>query len=272
MEKANYCLCSEELLAEFRERADKPDFWLSLWEKTNLEKFLHKYTKGKLGVVHKKIFCKYLAYDSYIIEGGCGRGQLVYALKELGYKIIGVEFSFNLVKRIREIENDLKIIVGDVRTIPFKESSCGAFISFGVIEHYSSIEQKDILLEIKKVLKPQGLLFLSVPHFSPLFKRLAKKSFKIIPEKEASSSERFYQYYYSKKGIINRIEECGFTPLHFYYDGGVYGAKRSFPLFQKIYNSSKFFRFIVHILDRTIIPQPFLSYFAHMIFIVAKSV
>jgi len=176
------------------------------------------------------------------------------------------------VKRVKEVDKNLKIVVGDIRRIPLKYSSCGAYMSFGVIEHYPFKEQRDILLEIKNILIPGGLLFLSVPYFSPLFKRLAKNRFNIILENEGSSYENFYQYYYSKKGIINTIKECGFSALAFYYDGAVYGAKRALPWFQKIFNSSKLFRFIVHALDRANMPQSFLSYFAHMIFVVAKSV
>jgi len=193
--KSEYSLISSQILAEFRERADNPDFWANRWSESDLKKFLDKYKKGFLGNF-KYIFGKYLPRDSIIIEAGCGRGQYVTSLQSLGYRVCGLEFCADLVKKVKNAAPNSFIILGDVRHPPFRDESIGAYISLGVIEHYSD-GRDQILLNAYRILKKNGILILSVPHFSPAFQKYVRKRNTHIPNHQFNIRKSFYQYYFT---------------------------------------------------------------------------
>lgn len=49
MGKTEYYLVSDNVLAEFRDRADEPEFWAAHWKSTDYERFLGRYENGYLG-------------------------------------------------------------------------------------------------------------------------------------------------------------------------------------------------------------------------------
>ncbi len=267
MTKAHYFQFSTQVLAEFRQRADEPDFWSMYWKGIDFGKFLNRYRDGSLGV-YRKVFKKYLPKASPILEAGCGRGHLLYALQNLGYNICGVDFSIDLVQEIKKAKNEINIVIGDVRNLQFKDESFGAYISLGVIEHYwEGIE--GILSECNRVLKSEGVLLVSVPHFSPCLRNLARKEFKEITKRSQRDAGSFYQFYFSRVAIENILKEMGFEPIDTFYYGGVYGAKRAMPKFLRFYDRSYAFRFIVHRLSNVNKPQFVFRKFAHSIMTIA---
>ena len=173
MGRTEYHLVSDGVLAEFRDRADAPEFWAAQWKSTDYRRFLERYENGYLGEF-ARVFPKYLPKDRLILEAGCGRGQYVYALQRLGYRVVGVDFSAELVARVKEAKAAVNVVVGDVRALDFEDRSLGAYISLGVVEHFWD-GMGGILSEARRVLEDAGVLLLSVPHFSPLFRRRTAK-------------------------------------------------------------------------------------------------
>ncbi|HCG73391.1 MAG TPA: 3-demethylubiquinone-9 3-O-methyltransferase, partial [Nitrospina sp.] len=54
----------------------------------------------------------------------------------------------------------------DVHALPFPKSFFGAYLSYGVVEHFPQGPQQAIL-EAHRVLKPGGLIFMMVPADNP---------------------------------------------------------------------------------------------------------
>ena len=118
--------------------------------------------------------------------------------------------------------------VGDVRNLAFENGSIGAYISLGVAEHFW--EGMDaILLEAKRVLSDDGVLIVSVPHFSPKFKSLAERRFQQMTQKTLPNGTSFYQFYFTTSEFEKQLQEFGFKPVDVFYYAGIYGAKRSSP-------------------------------------------
>lgn len=72
----------------------------------------------------------------------------------------------------------------DGQTIPFKDNTFDTVIATEFLEHYH--ETESIFLEIKRVLKPNGILFFTVPFLWPLHE---------VPYDEF----RFTPFYFQKK-------------------------------------------------------------------------
>lgn len=156
-----------------------------------------------------RITGRYLPAGSRILEGGCGLGDKVAALKLAGFEPIGLDFAEATVARVKELMPDLKIISGDVRDLPFDNETFDGYWSLGVIEHFwGGYDQ--ILNEAFRVIKPGGFLFLTFPSMSPL--RLHRYRNHFYPELDNKMSEPkgFYQFMLNPKTVLNDLEQLGF--------------------------------------------------------------
>ena len=86
-------LTDKQALAYFQQQAS-PDFWDSHWRIEDLQSYLRGYKSDNLFIPLVK---RYLPAGKIILEGGCGRGQLVYALQYHGYLAIGIDFAARTV-------------------------------------------------------------------------------------------------------------------------------------------------------------------------------
>ncbi len=105
---------------------------------------------------------KYSTEPKFLLEIGCGTGFVISAISKLfpDAKILGGEYlEEGLIyaqKRVPKIE----FIQMDARCIPF-EAELDIIGAFDVLEHIK--EDENVLEQIFKALKPDGLLFLTVP-------------------------------------------------------------------------------------------------------------
>src|SRR3989339_1143819 len=184
---------------------------------------------------------KFLKPGSRILEGGCGRGDKVFALQSCGFDAYGIDNAQDTVQKINRFVPELKVTLGDVRKLDFKDNFFDGYWSLGVIEHFY-IGYSDITQEMWRVLRPDGYLFLTVPSMSPLRKLKAK--FGLYPEFKHSQEleNNFYQFMLPPLQIIRSFEEVGFVLLSVCPLDGVKGMKDEIlffrPLFRWIYNNN----------------------------------
>lgn len=104
-----------------------------------------------------------------VLEAGAGSGRWVKALADRGYAVTGIELNRPDVERFRARFPGLAFDHGDVEALPYPDAAFDAVLSFGVIEHlFAGCEQA--LREAHRVLRPGGLLVLTVPHANALFR------------------------------------------------------------------------------------------------------
>jgi len=110
------------------------------------------------------------------IDVGCGRGEWLELLKEVGFEGNGVDLDDGMLAACRE--RGLTVQTGDaVHAIEALESDTQAVVSgFHVAEHVSFRQLQKLVQEALRVLKPAGLLILETPN----------------PENIAVSTVRFY--------------------------------------------------------------------------------
>ncbi len=160
-------------LLYFRKKVDGKDLWDNHWLKTLNEdrKLIYSYKPKSLVC---KITSKFLTpRDGPILEGGCGLGYNVYHLSKLNYKIIGVDNANKTIELIKKQNPELNFQFGDVRKLSYQKNYFAGYWSLGVIEHFFD-GFSQIALEMKRVIKPNGFLFLTFPYMSP-FRKLKVK-------------------------------------------------------------------------------------------------
>ncbi len=100
--------------------------------------------------------------QSTMIDLACGKGRHSIFMNSLGFDVTGVDLSKHSISLAKEFENEsLKFEVSDLRSLsvegPF-DYALNLFTSFAYFDNFETDEQ--VLLEIKKVLKPKGMLLI----------------------------------------------------------------------------------------------------------------
>ena len=172
---------------------------------------------------------RHLPLGSRVLDGGCGMADKVFALHAGGFAAFGVDFAVDTLVRARRIAPSLKLIAADVTALPFRDGSLDGCWSIGVIEH--SFEGfQPIAAEIRRVLRPGGILFLTFPVFSPV--RRLKASLGLYGEWSVSGNsgpKDFYQFALSPDPVAETFFNLGFTLLARVPRGGMRGLKEEMP-------------------------------------------
>ncbi len=157
-----------------------------------------------------KSYIPYLSKDGVVLEAGCGLGHVVYYLRQQGFNVTGVDYvsealHVEAVKRLH-----LPLMVADVHHLPYADNSLQGYLSFGVVEHFEAGPEA-ALKEAFRVLKPGGVLVLTVPH--PNFVEAARNlANRLIPGRLERVGERakYYETQYNHRDMARLISDTGF--------------------------------------------------------------
>ncbi len=187
----------------FIENKANPKFWDRLWQDQ-----LSKTSIIKKDLIIAPTTKMYLKKGSRILEGGCGHGSYVDILNKQGYECIGIDYAKETIKLVKKRHPDLPIYYGNLTKLKFGKNSFDAYWSIGVIEHFFYGYDK-ILQEMHRVLKKDGLAFVSFPYMSPL--RMLKASLGSYERLTFKKEPRnFYQFALDHKKVIDNFEKKGF--------------------------------------------------------------
>lgn len=108
-------------------------------------------------------FSKYVNKEAAILDYGCGYGRTLLELKQNQFmNLYGVDFSEEMIKRAKIFNKDIYFEVIESGKIPFPDRSFDAVLLFAVLTCvYSNEEQEAILQEVKRVLKPGGVIYIN---------------------------------------------------------------------------------------------------------------
>jgi ubiquinone/menaquinone biosynthesis C-methylase UbiE len=99
-----------------------------------------------------------------VLDIACGSGYGSSMLASSAKKVIGVDIDENTVQYAKQNYGSPKVtfLQGRATAIPIEDSSVDVVVSYETVEHVK--EYKKFLSEIKRVLKPKGLLIISTPN------------------------------------------------------------------------------------------------------------
>ncbi len=123
-------------------------------------------------VAHEKCFshplrldwlARYSNQQARILDYGCGYGRTLGELTRAGYEhVVGTDFSQVMLGRARREVPHSKLIRTDGSALPIKSESIDAVLLFAVLTCIpDDNEQRVLQNEVKRVLRPGGLLYIS---------------------------------------------------------------------------------------------------------------
>ena len=185
-----------------------PETWDELWT-SDLETVRNAVKPGRGTKWLVRLTRRYLAPgDGRILEGGCGPGHNVAALQRAGYSVLGLDYAAETVATLRRVAPELRIVLGDLRSLPFEDASFAAYWSLGVIEHfYYGFEE--LAREMARILRPNGFLFLTFPYMSPLRRYRARLSRYPTLQSEGEP-QGFYQFALDAGRVAHEFDRFGF--------------------------------------------------------------
>lgn len=122
--------------------------------------------------VHRYLLAREYARDKDVLDIACGEGYGSAILAETARSVVGVDLATEAVKHaaIRYRRDKVGFKQGSCAQIPLNDDSIDLVVSFETIEHHD--EHRRMLAEIKRVLRPDGVLIISSPD---------KKEYSILP-------------------------------------------------------------------------------------------
>ena len=102
--------------------------------------------------------------DLSVLDLGCGAGHGSNMLSKKYTKVTGLDISKEAVSYAKEHWDapNITFVEGDSMNIPFEDNTFDVVASFEVFEHLH--DWRKFLSEIKRVLKPNGLVYISTPN------------------------------------------------------------------------------------------------------------
>jgi len=151
-----------------------------------------------------------------VLDLGCGNGRLYSLLKSKNIEYIGVDSSRELIKIAKEEnqEGNPKFLTVEALSLPFPDNYFDKIFSIAVLHHIPSEEFRlKFLEEIKRVLKPKGLLILTV------WNLWQKKNFswflikytilRIFGKSKLENRDIFYPWKdFEKRTLVHRYFHC----------------------------------------------------------------
>jgi SAM-dependent methyltransferase len=106
---------------------------------------------------------RYLSTDSRILDFGCGYGRTFADLSEAGFhNLVGADFSEAMLVRAHLEVQGSRLVRNDGHSLPFKNDCFDAVLLFAVLTCIpDSNEQRILMTEVERVLRPGGLLYVS---------------------------------------------------------------------------------------------------------------
>jgi SAM-dependent methyltransferase len=92
---------------------------------------------------------------------GCGPGQIARYLRERGVDVCGIDLSSEMVEQARRLNPGIRFAQGNMLSLDVADERFGGIAAFYSIIHIPRDEVVAALGEMKRVLRPEGLLLLS---------------------------------------------------------------------------------------------------------------
>jgi ubiquinone/menaquinone biosynthesis C-methylase UbiE len=135
-----------------------------------------------------------------ILDIGCGPGRDAKYFSEQGLEVTGIDLTSNFVKMASQNVPNAEFMQMDMRNLDFPENTFDGIWACASFLHVPKEDAKNTLLGFRKILKPAGLIYLSVKQGNEE---------KFVEKDEYKGRTKFFAFY-TQDEFKNLIESCNF--------------------------------------------------------------
>jgi ubiquinone/menaquinone biosynthesis C-methylase UbiE len=181
------------------------------WTGERLETFV--YTRDAIEHLHRYAIVNDYISDKVILDIASGEGYGSNLMSENAAFVFGVDIDKNTIEeaRFKYKKDNLEFRIGSATEIPIESNSIDVVVSFETLEHHD--KHDEMMLEIKRVLKSNGVLIISTPdrlYYSDArdfknefhIKELYKQEFEDLVFKNFNRMQLLVQRYSNGNSII----------------------------------------------------------------------
>ncbi len=169
------------------------------------------------------LFNRYIEKNDCVLDLGCGNGRFYELIKDRT-NYFGIDNSEELISLARKRYPEADFKKGDALNIPFPDNYFNKVFSVSVLHHFPSKDlREDFLKECKRVLKPGGILIITVWDLTkkPRIKKLAYKNYflKIIGKSKLDFNDvlvdwhgisKIFVHLFTFSELKNLVKKSGF--------------------------------------------------------------
>lgn len=203
----------------------------SNWTGERLETSI--FSRDAIEHLHRYAIVTNYVFGKKVLDIACGEGYGSFLMSDKAALVYGVDIDSDSIAKakVKYNKSNIKYKIGSTDKIPLDDSCVDVVVSFETIEHHD--KHNKMMLEIKRVLKPKGLLIISTPdklHYSD--ERNFKNRYHI---KELYKNEfvKLVSTYFDRFQLLNQIYFSGNSFIQENEDLNVYSGN-----FEKV-NSEK---------------------------------
>ncbi|MFH0836628.1 MAG: methyltransferase domain-containing protein [Candidatus Aenigmatarchaeota archaeon] len=146
-----------------------------------------------------------------LLDVGCGIGTWMIPFIKNGFECIGIDISPKVIefakKYAKKHKTELKLKTANMLELPFDDDKFDYVISVAAIHHLDSRKKRvKALSEMKRVLKPDGKMFIAVWNKEQQRFSGSKKDIYVPWKHEGKMHERYYHLFSNDelKGIVEK--------------------------------------------------------------------
>jgi SAM-dependent methyltransferase len=153
---------------------------------------------------HRYAVAKDLAAGKVVLDIACGEGYGSAALSEVALHVYGVDVAPEAIAhaQAKYRRPHVEFLNGSCARIPLADRTVDLVVSFETIEHHS--EHEAMFIEIKRVLRPGGLLIMSSPNKHEYSERADHANAYHVKELYAEEFQRLIEKYFAHAAILGQ--------------------------------------------------------------------
>lgn len=196
--------------------ADLKELYETAWKKTWGRTFEQFLSRAASCAAAQAAYVETLIPPGRLLDVGCGNGLFLEAASARGWEVAGVELSAAAAAAARERVGP-RVTLGTLEEAEFQENTFDVVTLWEVIEHVSHPVR--LLSEVRRVLRPGGMVLLSTPNAHSIFHRVAHWSYILTLGSWTFPARRIYfsshRSYFTKQTLSAALLKAGFDTVRF---------------------------------------------------------